>query len=729
MKDKLYQLMDWPRIEGIVYSDEDRPEEILGVHPAGSSMLYQAFFPQADKVSLVLEDKKKKVAMERADEAGFFAALIGEKKAEPYHFEITESDGRVKKVKDPYAFRGALKKDELKLFKNGIHYELYRLLGSHADILDTVEGIRFVVWMPHAIRVSVVGEFNHFDGRVNPMSRIGDSDVFVLFIPGLETDITYQYEVKLSQNKIVLITDPFAEHVLDEDRQLSRPFSERAYSWNDENYLKKGSQQNNSIFLYTANEEELLQADTLARNLQQTGYSHVVLPATRPGESFYRFSTGFGRVYSVKEFVNTLHHAGIGVLLQWDIHGLNDLRIKEHSNFHIANVLYIVENYHLDGIVFSNMAAALYLDYGKEAGQWIPNIYGGNENLDAVEWIKHTNSILRKRNKGALLIANLDAIWPDVTQPLEEDGLGFDYRYDTDFTKDFLGYLINDPYFRSGIHDRITDRMLYAYRERFIMALGDPDCDDLWEKIMGTNEDKFRTLKLAHSYAMFLPGKLLSTLRIPASGKQNGQYQTAFMQLIKDSRTMNHSLSPLEAEDFRGDNFRWINCFQYNDCTVSFYREADNGEGVVLVIANFANAPKKDFHIGVPHEGKYKLFFHTENAAYLGNLKDEESVIYSDETEWDGYPQNISIDLAPLSLAAYIFIPYTEEELFEIAEKKAETIRLKLEEEARNKAKGLKKSTLKDTLSKQVEQARRAINEGSENKKKLESKRRRNGSN
>ncbi|MDY4097496.1 MAG: alpha amylase C-terminal domain-containing protein [Lachnospiraceae bacterium] len=718
MKEKLYQLMNWPKIEGIIYSEENHPEEILGPHVVGNSILYQVFFPFAQKVTLVLEEKRRRIAMEEADEAGFFAASAAGKTITPYHYELVDKDGNIKELKDPYAFPVEIKEEALKKFQCGIHYELQELLGSYITTINGVSGLRLVVWVPQAVRVSVVGEFNHWDGRVYPMSRMGNSDIFTLFIPGLTGMIPYQYEVKFPGDRILLQEDYFAAPVQVGEKACSYCYQEGDFSWQDSAFMAEREKKMDSLFFYEAGEEELLEPEKLADKLVNEGYTHLVLPETAGGKHFYEFSLGFGRKYQLRELVNRLHRCEIRVLLQWNISGIHDTAQKEYSNFYLANVLYIVNQYHLDGVVFSQMASLLYLDYGKTAGQWRPNIYGGNENLDAVEWMKHMVSILRKKCAGILIIANLDAIWPDVTEALEQGGLGFDYRYDTDFTRDYLSYLESDPYFRSGIHERITGRMLYAYRERFVMSFDQTSCSNLWERIPGEDEARFKTMKLALAYPVFLPGKVLSSFTVPTA------YRKAFTQMVKESRTWNHTLTPLEQEDLRQENFHWINCFQHNDCTISFFRQTQDGNGIVLVAANFANAPKENFTVGVPYEGKYKLFFHTESRAYGGEAELEQTPIYSEEQEWDGWNQSITLDLEPLSLRAYVLVPYTEEEIYEIARKKAEAIRLKLEQEARDKASQLKESSLKDTLALQVEKCQEAISQGSEGKRRLESKQR-----
>jgi 1,4-alpha-glucan branching enzyme len=258
--------------------------------------------------------------------------------------------------------------------------------------------------------------------------------------------------------------------------------------------------------------------------------------------------------------------------------------------------------------------------------------------------------------------------------------------------------------------------MIYAYRERFIMALDGKNTKDLWNRIPGDEEDRFNTLKAAIAYIGFLPGKLMSSLLYP---EKQGKYMEAMVQEIN---TMNHQYAALEKEDENSEAFCWVNCLQNNDCTVSFLRKTDDPEDTLLVIANFANAAREEFTIGVPEEGKYRLLFSTQEKAYGGNVSSEKPLLYAAEESWDGFPFNITTALEPLSVAVYGFVPYTEQEIFDLAEKKAEAIRLQLEEEARQKAARLKKSSLKEKLAKQVEDAEEEIAKGSEAKPKLERK-------
>ena len=279
----------------------------------------------------------------------------------------------------------------------------------------------------------------------------------------------------------------------------------------------------------------------------------------------------------------------------------------------------------------------------------------------------------------------MDAIWAKVTAPMEVGGLGFHYRYDTAFTRDLLGYLTTDPYNRSAIHEKITSRMGYAYNEKFMMAFPAKAVHDLWDQIPGDEKDKFNTIKAAFAYLSFLPGKILSGFDVPETMEKD------YAALVKKCHELNSKTDILAKEDYNDSNFSWINCFQQKECTVSFLRKDVNEEGSLLVVANFANDEKPEFMIGVPYEGKYELIFDTNEDIYGGSKKISKEAIFTEESGWDGYAQKINVSLSPLSVSVYRYIPFTEEEIYAIAEKKADKIREEIMVEAKQKIELLRK--------------------------------------
>ena len=685
MKAKLYDLMNWARIEGIVYSEEDRPGTILGPQTVGSSTLFQTFFPGAKKVTLVLEDKNKRVAMDMADEEGFFAALSAGKKVGNYSYEVVTKDGKKVMRKDPYAFKVNVEEESLNRFQAGTYYDVYKDFGSHEAIVDGVKGVRFTVWAPGAIRLSVISEFNDWDGRITPMNRVGESDVFTLFVPGLDAAVEYQYELKAKDGRIAVFTDPYAAREVTKERTVSKVHVKEEFLWEDDAWIAGRKLKEDDFKVYAWEETKEKNAAVLAKQLKEQGFNHVSLPAFYLSSDFYQMVDYFSSENEVKKFVNEMHKAGVGVIFNWNASSCYKLNRKPVSNFFISNVLYWVEEFHMDGLIFSELESLLYLDYGKLPGQWIPNIYGGNENLDGIEFVKHTNSILVNRNKEVILLADIDAIWPKVTAPMDQGGLGFHYRYDTAFTRDLIAYLTTKPEYRSDIHEKITSRMGYAYNEKFVMAFPAKVVHDLWDLIPGDEKEKFSTIKAAFAYLSFLPGKILSGFEVPE--KMSKEYTA----LVKKCHELNSKTDILAKEDYNDSNFSWINCFQQKECTVSFLRKDTHEEGSLLIVVNFANDEKPEFMIGVPYEGRYELIFNTEEKAFGGNVECKKEAIFTDEMGWDGYAQNINVSLAPLSVSVYRYRPFTEDEIMSIAEKKADKIREEIMAKAREKVEMLKK--------------------------------------
>ena len=685
MKAKLYDLMNWAAIEGIVYSEEDKPGTILGPHTAGSSTLYQAFFPDAKKVTLILEDKDKRVSMDVADDEGFFAALAAGKKIGPYSYEVVTKDGEKVLRKDPYAFPVTVAQEELDKFNEGINYGVYKLFGSHEVEMNKTKGVQFTVWAPGAIRVSVIGDFNAWDGRFTPMNRVENSDVFTLFVPGVDASVEYQYELKAKDGRIAVFNDPYAAREVTKERTVSKVYGKQDFKWEDKKWLENRKINEDDFRVFAWEESKVKDAVVLAKQLKEQGFNHVSLPAFYLSSNFYQMVDYFTSETDIKNFVNAMHKAGIGVIFNWNTASCYALDKKPVSNFFISNVLYWIEEFHMDGLIFSELERLLYLDFGKAEGQWTPNIYGGNENLEGIEFVKHTNSILASRNKEFILLADIDAIWPKVTAPMDQGGLGFHYRYDTAFTRDLIGYLTTDPYHRSAIHEKITSRMGYAYNEKFVMAFPAKAVHDLWDWIPGTEKDKFSTIKAAFAYLSFLPGKLLAGFRVPETVEKE------YAALVKKCHELNSKTDILAKEDYNDTNFSWINSFQQKECTVSFLRKDSHEEGSLLVVVNFANEEKPEFMIGVPYEGKYEPIFDTEEPSFGGSKEISKEAIFTEESGWDGYAQKINVSLSPLSVSVYRYRPFTEEEIYAIAEKKADKIREELMAQAKAKVELLKK--------------------------------------
>ena len=503
MTNKLYKLMNWPKIEEIIYSESDNPHELLGPHKSGSQTLFQAYFPEAQSVKIrFLEEEAGagEIEMELADEDGFFAALMPGKEVPPYQYEVTDKDGTVTMWGDPYRHEPLITRGDTEKFKNGIHYTIYEKLGAHPCVLDGEEGTYFAVWAPGAMRISVVGDFNGWDGRIHQMRRLWDSGIFELFVPGAKEGANYKYEIKLKGGLTYLKADPYGNAAQKRPDNASVIADLTRFKWEDQAFVNGRAQfqtGNAPVSIYEmylgsfvepdegedyANYRQI--APRVIEYVQKMGYTHVELMPVmeHPFDGswgyqvigYYAPTARYGTPEDFMFFVNELHKAGIGVILDWvpahfprDTYGLSNFDgtcLYEHkdprqgfhphwgtliynygrpevSNYLIANALFWVEQFHADGIRMDAVASMLYLDYGKNDGEWVANIYGGNENLEAIEMIKHLNSILKKRNPGVLSIAEESTAFPLITGSLDKGGLGFDLKWNMGFMNDYLNYI------------------------------------------------------------------------------------------------------------------------------------------------------------------------------------------------------------------------------------------------------------------------------------------------
>ena len=484
---------------------------------------------------------------------------------------------------------------------------------------------------------------------------------------------------------------------------------------------------------------------------------------------YYAPTARYGTPEDFMYFMNEMHKAGIGVILDWvpahfprDTYGLSafdgtclyehlDPRQGAHphwgtliynygrpqvSNYLIANALFWIEQYHADGIRMDAVASMLYLDYGKQDGEWVANIYGGNENLEAVEFLKHVNSMIHKRGRGALSIAEESTAWPLVTGSQEEGGLGFDMKWNMGWMNDFLNYIRQDPYFRSGCHNMLTFSMVYAYSERFMLVLSHDEVvhgkASMLGKMPGTREEQFANLKASYGYMMCHPGKKLLFM-----GQDIGEYDEwnenrevewylteeadhkGLQEFVKALNHLYTSAPALSEKDTSWDGFEWIDCISANDCILSFVRKGKKDEDMLLVVVNFANVERKGFQVGVPLNGKYKEILNSDAKEYGGQGRTNPRVKTAAEEEWDGREYSIRMTQAPLSVSIFSYQPYTKEELKEIARKKAEKARK--EKEAARKKKSAKKTasgrsakTLKEELEEKVFAAEAKISENGE---------------
>ena len=747
MDKTLYELMDWAGIEEIVYSEAADPHRLLGPHVTEAGLLIQAFVPTAADITVKETKSGRLYPMERADEAGFFAVLLPEKTKVSYVYQITYDNDTMEERTDPYCFAPCYTETDIKKFNSGIHYSIFEKMGAHPMTIKDTKGVYFSVWAPCAMRVSVVGDFNLWDGRRHQMRRLGDSGIFELFVPELKAGMIYKYEIKAKGGAIQLKSDPYAGFCELRPGNASIVWDMETYTWNDEEWLKKRAASDlkkEPVSIYEVhlgswlrkeaelNDEGILKNGSeflnyreigkkLAEYVKDMGYTHVeLLPVMEhPLDAswgyqvtgYYAPTSRFGTPDDFKSFVEYLHQEGIGVILDWvpahfprDSFGLacfdgtcvyehKDPRQGAHphwgtliynygrpqvTNFLIANALYWVEKFHADGIRMDAVASMLYLDYGKNPGEWIPNMYGGHENLEAVEFLKHLNSVFKKRKDGAVLIAEESTAWPRVTGDVKREGLGFDFKWNMGWMNDFTRYMQYDPYIRKHHYGELTFSLIYAYSEDFILVFSHDEVVHLKGSMIGkmpgdTLEKKASNLRAAYGFMVGHPGKkLLFMGQEFAQIKEWDENRSIDWQLLEDPlhkqvkeyvKAINHlykNQPALYALDYDPEGFEWVECTSSKDSILVFLRKTKKKEETLLFVCNFDTMLHEKYPVGVPFEGKYKELINSDDLVFGGNGHHNKRVKASKKKEADERNNSIEITVAPLSVAVFSCTPAKE---------------------------------------------------------------------
>ena len=746
MEQNLYDLMDWAGIEELVYSEASNPHAMLGPHLTESGLLIQALIPTAAQVVVKIASTGRKYAMELADEAGFFAVLIPRKSLAAYTLLVTYDNGVTVEIHDPYAYAPQFTSEDLKKFAAGIHYSIYDKMGAHPMTINGVSGVYFSVWAPCALRVSVVGDFNLWDGRRHQMRRIGEGDgsVFELFIPGLTTGLIYKYEVKTKAGLPMLKADPYGNYAQLRPDNASVVWDINQYQWNDKAWMDKRARTNTKdkpFNIYEVHLGSWMRKETakdeagedivgsefynyreiaprLADYVQDMGYTHVELMPVMEhplDESwgyqvtgYYAPTSRYGTPDDFMYFMDYMHGRGIGVILDWvpahfprDAYGMANFDgtcVYEHmdprkgshphwgtliynygrpgvSNFLIANALFWAEKYHADAIRMDAVASMLYLDYGKNDGEWVANIYGGNENLEAVEFLKHLNSVFKGRRDGAVIIAEESTAWPMVTGNAKEGGLGFDYKWNMGWMNDFTNYMRCDPYFRKNNYGELVFSMLYAYSEDFVLVFSHDEVvhgkGSMIGKMPGaTLETKAENLRTAYAFMMGHPGKKLlfmgqeyaqvSEWNEGASLEWGLLDQPVHKNMQDYVRTLNKLYlehPALYEMDYDPEGFEWINCSYQNESMVMFIRRSKKAGETLLFICNFDNIEHEKFRVGVPFEGKYKEIFNTDAKEFGGSGRVNGRMKSSKKIEWDEKEDSIEVNIPPMSVSIFTCTP------------------------------------------------------------------------
>ena len=617
------------------------------------------------------------------------------------------------------------------LFGEGRHYQLYHKLGAHPYTYRGQDGYYFAVWAPHAAAVSLVGDFNAWNPDATPMKPVADSGIYELFVPGLGVGQLYKFAITTHTGTILFKADPYAFSAEYRPRTASVTADIRGFKWNDSKWMesragtdpvkapisiyevhlgswkKKNRPEKDGYYTY------MEAAHELADYVLEMGYTHVELMgiAEHPYDGSWGYQvTGYfaptsryGTPTEFMYFVNYLHKKGIGVILDWvpahfpkDAHGLADFdgqalyeyadpRKGEHpdwgtkvfdyaknevSNFLIANALYWLDEYHIDGLRVDAVASMLYLDYGRQDGQWVPNKYGDNKNLEAIEFFKHLNSVIRGRKDGAIIIAEESTAWPKVTKSPEEDGLGFTFKWNMGWMHDFLEYMKLDPYFRKFNHNKMTFGITYCTSENFILVLSHDEVVHLKcsmiNKMPGEYEDKFANLKVGYTFMLGHPGKKLLFM-----GQDFGQFHewdekvsldwyltkepfhADLQNYVKGLLTLYHKYPALYRLDEEYDGFQWINANDGDRSIFSFIRRDETQKKNLLFICNFTPVDRDDYRVGVPKRGTYTLLLDQEHGYYKRG--DKISHYRSIKSECDGQPYSFAYPLPAYGTAVFRF--------------------------------------------------------------------------
>ena len=775
MNNRLYKLMNWPEIEEIIYSDGNNPHKILGPHKTGNNILIQTFHPNLKNAYVVTGDGKE-TKMELADEEGFYAALVPYKANLKYNFKFEDNDGNILEKKDPYAFDELITSDECKHICRGVCTDAYEKLGSHIITVEKTEGTVFRVWAPSCARVSVVGDFNGHDGRVHQMRKISEDGIYELFIPENLDGCEYQYEIKTKSGEIYLRPDPYAFKAKDYKAEVSVVSSIEDIAWSDSAWIagrKKYDKYRSALsiceisidgFAKTCDEDgEECTYENLAGKIikfvKSNGFNAIeLLPIFEHDNvhkfdvnSFYAIKGEYGTASDFMKFVDMMHKEGIRVIADWtgtyfpirdygmsmfDGHALYeypdkakalqpgtnryifDYGRREVINFLLSNAAFILNKFHIDGLRLTDVSKILYLDYDRGPGQWTPNIYGSYENLEAEDFLRELTTFVNDNAKGVLMITKETACWPHLTDSVQEGGLGFDFKWNNGWSHDFLNYLENDPIFRGQHHNELTFSMMYSYTEKFILAFSHEDVGgypQLRDTMPGDKNAKEANVRMALAYMMTHPGRKMLYHGMNEVSMEQGLQLENFVYHLNMMYFDHPALYEL---DDVADGFEWINSMAANLCMLAFVRKSKKDEEELLVVMNMAGVGR-ELTVGVNHDGRYEEILNTDDVMFGGSGIVNDRKIEALLEEADGREYSIKLNIAPLSLCVFSFIPYTEKEK-KIRRIKKDAQEKKIAEQAKNRETLMKKheeeeakllKQLKEKYEKELMQQQKAIEE------------------
>lgn len=693
-------------------------------------ILVRAFLSGVDKCEVVdsSSEDAPRYTMEMVDESGFFEVLIEDRDTVfPYRLRVERRNKEIRQFYDPYSFLPSVGESDLYLFNQGNEHRIYEKLGAHPKSVDGVPGVAFAVWAPNADRVSLVGVFNDWDGRYHPMRSLGASGVWELFIPGLEKGEVYKFEVRAKTGDVFLKTDPYGCYFEAPPNNASIVFDHSFYEWNDQAWMAKrvdhqALDRPMSVYeVHLASWKRRWEEDNrpltykelaveLAEYVLEHGFTHIELMpvAEHPFDGSWGYQvTGyfapthrFGTPDDFKCFVDYMHQRDIGIIVDWvpahfprDIFALptfdgtclyehEDPRLGAHmdwgtlifnygrhevKSFLVANALSWLDRYHIDGLRVDAVASMLYLDYSREEGQWIPNQYGGNENLEAIAFLKEANDLVHKYYPGTLMIAEESTSFAGVTKPTSEGGLGFDLKWNMGWMHDNMSYFEKDPIYRKHHHNNLTFGMLYQYAEKFVTVFSHDEVTHgkgsmLMKMGAGSITDKSRTLRSLYGHMWAYPGKKLLFMGSEFGQSEEWNYDKSLQwhlnefkdhhgiaSLVRDLNRVYKEEPALALTDFDEQSFRWIACWDADSSIISFVRTSPDGRSKILVVGHFTPSTRENYRIGLPSAGHWREILNTDSEFYGGSNVGNANGVNTEPVEYDSFPQSGEFTLPPLS--------------------------------------------------------------------------------
>ena len=725
--------LDADAIRAVVEGKHGDPFAVLGPHrvqtPDGAAVAVRAIVPGAAAVRIVPSDAPP-TSMERLHPVGFFEAVLSDRPDRfAYKLEVTRN-GHVTEIDDPYRFQSLLSDFDRHLLAEGTHHHAHEKLGAHPAILDGVTGVAFAVWAPSARRVSVVGDFNDWDGRCHPMRLHPANGIWEIFVPGLGKDERYKFEIRgRAAEPLALKSDPYAlAFEAETPRTASVVANLDDFRWRDEAWLAERARRQplrEPVSIYEVHlgswrrvpeqgdrfldYREL--ADQLADYVIEMGFTHVeLLPVMEhpfygswgyQTIGYFAPSRRYGSPREFMAFVDHLHRRGVGVILDWvpahfprDPHGLvyfdgthlyehADPRQREHpdwgtlifnygrnevANFLLDSALFWLDRYHADGLRVDAVASALYLDYSRKPGEWIPNQFGGRENLGAVAFFRRMNEIVHGAHPGVFVAAEESTSWPMVSRPTHLGGLGFGFKWNMGWMHDVLDYMSLDPVHRKHHHNRLTFGLLYTWTENFVLPLSHDEVvhgkGSLLARMPGDNWQQFANLRALYGFMWTHPGKKLLFMGGEIGQRREwhhdrsldwhvlgeGPYHRGLQRLVRDLNRLYRGERALHELDADPAGFAWIDCADWEQSVVSFVRRARDAGDFVLVVCNFTPVPRYAYRVGVQRPGYYREVINSDAGEYGGSNLGNAGGAWAEPMPWQGQPHSLTLTLPPLAV-------------------------------------------------------------------------------